>query len=234
MPNAIITGATQGIGKAIAEKLLAEGFNVATCARTQADLDALQTEWTETYPGMQVITYRADMSEKQQVLDFAAHVLEQFSTIDILVNNAGLFFPGSLMEEPDGHLEQLMAVNLYSAYHITRSVIHNMPTNGKSHIFNLSSVAALKAYPNGGAYSITKYALTGFSDNLREEYKGKGIRVTTVCPGATHSRSWEGAAVAKGRLMEANDVAEIVWSAYSLSAQANVENIVMRPSQGDL
>lgn len=234
MPNAIITGATQGIGKAITEKLLSKGFSVAICARTQADLDAVRQAWTVQYPNAKVITYKADLSEKTEVESFAAYALAELKTIDILVNNAGLFFPGKLMEEPDGHLETLMKVNLYSAYHLTRSVIDAVTTDGKGHIFNICSVASLKSYPNGGAYSITKYALLGFSENLREEYKDGNIRVTAICPGATLSRSWEGAQIANSRLMEANDVAEMLWAAYSLSPSANVENIVMRPAKGDL
>lgn len=234
MPNAIITGATQGIGKAIAEKLLSNGFSIAVCARTQHDLDHLQQEWSAAYPDATILTYRADVADKQQVADFATYVLATFTTIDILVNNAGLFFPGRLMDEPDGHLETLMAVNLYSAYHLTRGVIGAMDRSGKGHIFNISSVAGLKAYPNGGSYGITKYAMLGFSENLREEYKNEGIRVTAICPGATISRSWEGAGIAHSRLMEASDVADMLWSAYSLSTKANVETIVMRPAQGDL
>lgn len=234
MPNAIITGATQGIGKAIAEKLLSQGFSIAVCARTQSDLDKVQDIWTAQYPAANILTYKADLSDKEEVRQFAEYATTAFDTIDILVNNAGLFFPGKLMEEPDGHLETLMKVNLYSAYHLTRSVIDNITKNGKGHIFNICSVASLKAYPNGGAYSMTKYALLGFSENLREELKEENIRVTAICPGATFSRSWEGAQIANNRLMEAADIAEMVWASYILSAQANVETIVIRPAKGDL
>ena len=93
---------------------------------------------------------------------------------------------------------------------------------------------SLRAYPNGGAYSITKYALLGFSDNLREELKETNIRVTAISPGATYSRSWSGSGVPEGRIMKVSDVADMLWSAYSLSAMANVEHIVMRPQKGDL
>lgn len=234
MPNAIITGATQGIGKAIAEKLLAEGFSVAICARTQSDLDNIQQEWKQQYPIAQIVTFQADLSVREEITAFANYVKGQFTSIDILVNNAGLFFPGKLMDEPEGHLEELMNTNLYSAYHLTRGVIGEMSKNGAGHIFNICSVASLQAYPNGGAYSITKYALLGFSENLREEYKGTGLKVTAICPGATHSRSWEGAGISQECIMAATDVAEMLWSAYVLSKGANVETIVMRPSQGDL
>lgn len=234
MPNAVVTGGTQGIGKAIAEKFLSEGFSVAICARTEKDLKKLQKEWDEYYPDVNVHTYTVDLSDKKQVLSFAKKVLKDFPTIDVLVNNAGLFFPGNLTEEPDGHLEQLMSVNLFSVYHLTRALLPRMRDEEQGHIFNISSVAGLQAYPNGGSYGITKYALMGFSDNLRYELKEEGIKVTSVCPGATISRSWEGAGISHDRIMNAQDIAEMVWASYNLSFKANVEQIVIRPTEGDL
>lgn len=234
MPNAVITGATQGIGKAIAERLLSEGFSVAICARTKADLDKLYKEWDEYYPDANIIAHRADLAKKAEVQAFAKRVLEEFGQIDILVNNAGLFFPGKLIDEPDGHLEKLMDVNMYSAYYLTRAILPKLKEQAGGHIFNICSVASLRAYPNGGSYGITKYALLGFSDNLREELKDDGIRVTAICPGATNSRSWEGAGIDPNRIMDAKDVSDMVWAAYTLSSKANVETIVMRPIKGDL
>jgi short-subunit dehydrogenase len=234
MPYAIVTGATQGIGKAIAEKLLDNGFSVAICARGLTDLHKVETEWKEKYPAAQIIAHRADLALKQDALNFVKQVLAHFNTIDVLVNNAGLYFPGKLADEPDGHLETLMNINLFSAYHITRQVLPAMKKNAGAHIFNMCSVASMRAYPNGGAYSITKYALLGFSDNLRYELMTEGIKVTSICPGATYSRSWEGSGIAESRIMQVNDVADAVWSAYSLSPSANVDTIVIRPLQGDI
>jgi short-subunit dehydrogenase len=109
-----------------------------------------------------------------------------------------------------------------------------MKSRGQGHIFNMCSVASLKAYPNGGSYSISKYALLGFSENLREELKPFSIKVTSVCPGATYTPSWEGSGVEPGRIMEAADIAAMIWGAYSLSPQANVDTIVLRPVKGDI
>jgi NADP-dependent 3-hydroxy acid dehydrogenase YdfG len=234
MPYAIITGATQGIGKAIAEKLLQHGFSIAVCARSHTDLHKVEAEWKEKYPRAEIIAHRADLSIKQDVLSFARQVLERFPVIDVLVNNAGLYFPGQLATEAEGHMETLMNVNFYSAYHLTRQVLPTMKQKRSGHIFNICSVASLKAYPNGGAYSITKYALLGFSDNLRYELIPDNIKVTAISPGATHSRSWEGADIPEDRIMRASDIAEMVWCAYNLSHAANVEHIVMRPQQGDM
>ena len=234
MPYAVITGATQGIGRAVTEHLLDLGFSVAVCARNKEILRALETEWQLRYPQAHIMALPADLSSKDEVIIFAEAVLAAFPEINILVNNAGTFQPGDIADETDGRLEQLMAENLYSAYHLTRALLPVMKATKNSHIFNMCSVASLKAYPNGGSYSISKYALLGFSENLREELKPFDIKVTAMCPGATYTPSWEGSGVSPERIMEAADVAKMLWSAYALSPQANVETIIMRPVKGDL
>jgi short-subunit dehydrogenase len=109
-----------------------------------------------------------------------------------------------------------------------------MLKKGRGHIFNICSIASLNAYENGGSYSISKFALLGFSKNLRLELKDKGIKVTAVCPGAVYTNSWAGSGVDPQRIMEANDIAEMIYAATQLSPQAVVEDIVMRPLLGDL
>jgi short-subunit dehydrogenase len=104
----------------------------------------------------------------------------------------------------------------------------------KGHVFNLCSTASHKAYPNGGSYSITKFALLGFSKNLREEMKPFGVKVTSVSPGPVWTASWEGFEAPADRLMEASDVADMIWAAYNLSPQAVVEDILLRPMLGDI
>ena len=234
MPYAIITGATQGMGKVIAEKLLAEGFSIAVCARNKKKLAAVVSEWNEKYPTASIIAYNADLSIKGEVSAFADFVLSEFNEIDLLVNNAGMYLPGELADEPEGLLETMIGINLYSAYRLTRKILPVMKRKNGGHIFNMCSVASLKAYPHGGAYSISKYALLGFSENLREELKPNNIKVTAICPGATYTPSWYSSGVAPERIMEAADIAAMLWSAYSLSPQANVETIVLRPVKGDL
>ncbi len=232
--TAVITGATQGIGKAIAEKLLAEGFSVAICARTEADLDSLKELWSALYPDAEILAIVADFSREIDVTIFAEKIKPDFPVIDVLVNNTGILLTGSLATEPEGQLEQLMQVNLFSAYHLTRALLPAMIDQQKGHIFNICSISSLKAYPDYGAYGITKYALLGFSENLREELKGDNIKVTAICPGATWSRSWDGSGISPTRIMQSEDVATILWAAYNLSANANVETIVLRPQHGDL
>jgi short-subunit dehydrogenase len=196
MAIAVITGATKGIGKAIAEKMLQEGMDVAICARTTNDLRDLHDQWERLYPERRIFMQNVDVQDKEQVKLFAKNVQDTFKSIDILVNNAGIYFPGSLADEPEGQLENLMDINLYSAYYLTRALLPMMKKQKKGHIFNICSVASLQAYPNGGAYSITKYALLGFSENLRYELRNEGIKVTAISPGAVWSNSWSNSGVA--------------------------------------
>jgi short-subunit dehydrogenase len=150
----------------------------------------------------------------------------------VLVNNAGYFVPGSVLDEPSGTLESMIETNLYSAYYTTRGLSNQIKTGG--HIFNMCSIASIKAYPNGGSYAISKFALLGFSKVLREELKPAGVRVTAILPGATKTDSWAGSTLPDSRFMKPEDVAEAVFSAWSLSPHSVVEELLIRPQLGDI
>lgn len=231
--NIIVTGASKGIGRAIAEKFAAEGNTILICSRGEKSLYDTVNELQTKFPGSIIKGKASDMSDKQSVHEFASWCLEQGSP-DVLVNNAGQFVPGSIHDEADGILEQMIETNLYSAYHLTRAILPSMIIKGSGHIFNICSIASIHAYANGGSYSISKFALLGFSKNLREELKPKGIKVTAVMPGATLSASWDGFDIDPKRIMEVNDVAEMIYATSKLSSMAVVEDIVMRPQLGDL
>jgi short-subunit dehydrogenase len=230
--NVVITGASQGIGKGSAERFAKDGANLFLVSRNMDKQAKWQQELMEKY-GISVSSFNANLSRREEVFAFADAVLSAWEDIDVLVNNAGSFVPGSVYNEPEGQLEQMIELNLYSAYHLTRRLVPVMMRKKKGHIFNVCSIAALAAYPNGGSYSISKFALEGFSKNLREELKPYGIKVTSVHPGATFTQAWEGFAD-QSRIMEVEDVAKMVYAASSLSATACVEDIILRPQLGDL
>ena len=232
--NCIITGASRGLGKAIAEKFAGDGYNLYLISRSAEALRQAADELAGKYPSIGIRSHAFDLGDKQQAIQCGHWILDQGGAVDILVNNAGQFIPGSVYNEADGVLEKMMEVNLYSAYHLTRVLLPGMMAQKKGHIFNLCSIASLKAYPNGGSYSISKFALAGFSKNLREELKPHGIKVTAVYPGAVYTDSWAGSGVDPVRIMEAGDIAEMVHAASRLSPQAVVEDIIMRPQLGDL
>lgn len=230
--NIVITGASKGMGKAMAEKFSAAGNTLFICSRNEDELAQAAKEISEKYNNS--VEYLAvDLSKKDQVLQFADWILGK-NTPDVLINNAGQFVPGSIYNEPDGNLEQMIEINLYGTYHLTRALLPAMMKKKSGHIFNISSIAGLKAYANGGSYSISKYAIRGFSKNLREEMKPFNIKVTTVYSGAVFTDSWAGAGINPERIMEVDDIANMIYAASLLSSQACVEDIVIRPQLGDL
>jgi len=237
--NVVITGASKGMGKAIADKFAANGHNLLLCARNEVQLYSAMQELLTKYAGMTIKAIPADVSDKSQARHFAGWVLSQVEkmpgqTMDVLVNNAGQFFPGSIHNEEDGVLEKMIEVNVYSAYHITRALLPKMMQQKEGHIFNMCSIASLAAYKNGGAYSISKFALLGFSKNLREEMKPHGIKVTAVMPGAVYTESWSESGISPQRIMESADIADLIYTVSQLSPQAVVEDIIIRPQLGDL
>ncbi len=231
--NIVITGGSKGMGKAMAEKFAAAKNNIFICSRNEQQLAETAEELNRKYKNS-IQYFSADLSKKDEILKFANWLLDKNIDIDILINNAGQFVQGSVYNEPEGNLEQMIDINLYSAYHLTRALIPKMMKNKSGHIFNMCSIASLKAYNNGGSYSISKFALMGFSKNLREEMKPFNIKVTAVFPGAVYTSSWEGANINPERIMEVEDIANMVFAASKLSPQACVEDMVMRPLLGDL
>ncbi|GAB3578162.1 SDR family oxidoreductase [Hymenobacter daeguensis] len=232
----VVTGGSKGIGRAVVERFLRAGYPVATCARSAPDLATLTTELRANVPGAVLHTLPADLSQQADCARFAAFVLRLQLPVAVLVNNAGAFVPGRLQDEPlDGsQLRQMLAVNLLSAYDVTLPLLPGLVAQGTGHIFNICSTASITAYPNGGSYGIAKHALLGFTKNLREELKASGVRVTAVLPGPTLTASWAGVELPTERFVQAEDVAEAVFSAHNLSAHAVVEELLIRPQLGDL
>ncbi len=230
---AVITSGTKGIGRATVKKFYQEGFDIVTCARNQADLESLKSQ-LESNGSNKVHIRATDMSKKEEVLAFAQMVLDLDQTVDVLVNNTGTFIPGSVHNEEDGALETMIETNLYSAYYLTRKLIGGMMKAKSGHVFTMGSIAGIDSYDNGGSYSISKFAMRGFTKALREEMKAHGIRVTSVLAGATYTASWEGVDLPLERFMKATDIADAIYGANALSKQTVVEEILVRPQLGDI
>lgn len=226
--NIVITGASRGIGKAIAEKFAANKHQVIVCSRDKEKLEAL----TKEIPAL--ITYVCDVSKKEEINAFSEFILQTFSKIDVLINNAGIFLPGKIVDEPEDVLEKTLNTNLFSAYYLTKKLAPSFVRQKHGYIINMCSVASIKAYENGGSYSISKFALLGFSKTLREELKPYNIKVTSILPGATLTDSWQGTDFPESRFSKPQDVAELVYTITQLSEFSVVEDIVIRPQLGDI
>jgi short-subunit dehydrogenase len=230
----VITGATKGIGRALAFAFAHEGFNLAVCARNEQDLVTLQGDITAKYPTVKVLYKATDVSDKIQLDAFADAIKETCDTVAVLINNAGWFATYPLLEEPEGYVEKMMTTNTFSAYHLCRALAPKLIAQKKGSIFNICSVASFRSFPNSAAYVVSKHAMLGLSRALRLELMPHNIKVTSVCPGAVYTAAWDGSGVAEERLMAPKDIADAVVGCYKLSDRSVVEEIVLRPMAGDL
>lgn len=222
-PLILVTGGTKGIGRAIVDRFVAEGFDAVVSARSVEGVEG---------PGL--LPFAADLSTRAGVDTLVTYVQSLNRPVEVLVNNTGTFQPGQIHNEADGTFEQLMNTNVASAYHLTRGLVGGMMARRQGHIFMMCSTASITAYTNGGSYCISKFALLGMSRVLREELKPHGVKVTAILPGATLTASWEGTDLPEDRFLKPQDVADSAWAAYTLSKSAVVEEILIRPQLGDI
>lgn len=233
MSLAVITGGSKGIGKAIGERFASEGFDLVLSARNMEQLEKTKSEIEEKYK-ITCYVLSVDLASKSGCKTLIEYVKLLKVPVDVLVNNAGVFAMGPLMDEENEDLERLIETNLYSAYWITKGLFSSMKESKNAHLFNICSIASLAAYPNSGAYTVSKFAMLGLSKSLRVELIPSNIKVTSVMPGATFTDSWSGTELPESRFMKASDVAEATWSAYQLSPSTVVEEIILRPMEGDI
>lgn len=230
----IITGGSKGIGRSIAIKFAKNNFDIFTCSRNQDELNKLESEIKSINPKIKVSTLVSDLSTKEGSLNFIDFVIKNTNKIDVLVNNVGTFIPGKLIEEEDSALEQMININLYSNYWVTKGLVNLMTNKKEGHIFNMCSIASKVAYANGGSYCISKFAFYGMSQCLREELKDFNIKVTSVLPGAVRTGSWDGTLLPDDRFIKPDDVSNSIYSAYNTSKGATIEEIIIRPQLGDI
>jgi short-subunit dehydrogenase len=233
-PLAVVTGGTKGIGRALIERFMSGGFDIITCARNLNDLEDLEKEMNSRFASSALYYLPADLSLRTDLDAFLNFVKSKNRFTEVLINNTGVFIPGQVHNEAEGTLEKTMETNVYSAYHLTRGFVGDMMANRKGHIFNICSTASIMAYPNGGSYCISKFALYGMTKVLRVEMGPHDVKVTAVLPGATLTDSWKGVDLPEERFIDPKDVADAIWAAYSLSPRAVMEEILIRPQLGDL
>lgn len=234
-PVILITGASQGIGAAIAKVFAKElpGCRLALVARSEKNLSAVAKACVKLGAGVAEV-FPADVSVEVDVTALTAAVGKRFGVADVLINNAGVFRAAPFAETSVKDFDEIVAANLRSVFLMSRAFVPAMAERGRGDVFNMSSIAGLGAYPNSAAYCAAKFGVTGLSKVMREELRGKGVRVCCVHPGATWSPSWSKSGVAEERIMPAADVARAFFDVYRLGRRTVVEEIVLRPQLGDL
>ncbi|MES2277054.1 MAG: SDR family oxidoreductase [Bacteroidota bacterium] len=234
MKNAIITGATRGMGRAIAIAFAKEGFNLAICSRNAADVEAFKQELLLINPAIKVSGIKADCSIKAEVLQFAATAEHDLGAIGVIVNNAGIYIPTSILNDADDTFDKLINTNLMPAYELYRYFGKTMAAAKQGHIFNICSSASKNVVVEAGTYSVTKFALLGLNNVMRLELQQYGVKVTAVIPGSTLTSSWDGVAVDSAKFVLPDDIASAIINAYRMSAGATVDEITIKPVFGQL
>jgi len=225
--RAVITGATKGIGKAIAIKLWEQGYDLVLVARNLKELEAFR----ETLVSMErnISIYAVDCSIKEEVYSFLNSVEKEFDSIDVLVNNVGAFLPGSIFEEDDETFERQQHINVNATYYISKFFGKKMRSRQSGHIFNICSVASKAPVKNGGSYSVTKAAMLSLNHVLRQELAPHNVKVTAFLPGSTKTSSWEGTTIPDEKFVQPEDIAETLFTILNLSKGVNVDEVLITP-----
>jgi NAD(P)-dependent dehydrogenase (short-subunit alcohol dehydrogenase family) len=234
-PVVLVTGASQGIGAAVARVFAAElpGVRLALVARNEKNLRVvaraclkLGAKAAEVFP--------CDTTGEAAVADMAAAVVKRLGVPDVLVNNAGKFYGAPFLELKTADFDAQIAVNLRSIFLVSKAFVPAMVQRRRGDVFNMSSIAGQRAYPNGSAYCAAKFAVTGLTKCMRSELKQHGVRVCCVHPGATFTPSWDGTGVPAERMMPAEDIGRAILAVHRLTRRTVVEEIVLRPQEGDV
>ena len=234
MDNALITGATKGMGRAIAIAFAKQGVNLAICARSAGDLSSFKTELLQINAGIKVFTAVVDGSKKTDLLKFAEAAENDLGAINVLVNNLGTYQYASILDEDESTFEKLLNTNLLPAHTLYRYFGKKMVANGKGHIFNICSIAALDVIAEAGSYSVTKAALLSLSKVMKLEMQPHGIKVTAIIPGSTLTDSWKNVQVDKDSMVLPEDIASAIVNIYNMSPGANVDELIIKPVKGQL
>jgi 3-oxoacyl-[acyl-carrier protein] reductase len=232
--NAVITGATKGMGRAIAIKLAEAGYNLAICSRDQLAIDALCQDLSALNPAIKAIGLQTNCAEPTEVKAFADFVEQHFEQVDVLINNVGIFYPGSVLDEDEDNLAIQFQVNFNTAYILCRRFGKAMRGRQRGYIINICSIAAINPVAEAGSYTVTKFALLGLTRVLRAELMKHNVKVTAILPGSTLTDSWKGTTLPKDQFVAEEDIANAVLFCLNTSSGANPDEIIMTPLTGQI
>ena len=228
--TAIVTGASRGIGKAIAQKLAKENFNVIIFGRNEKKLKAVKNNFVKF--GISSDYYSGDVADEKFVNQSVADIIKKYKNIDVLINNAGVAIFELFTESTLENFKTQIDANLIGVYNFSKSVINGMIKKQSGAIINIVSQAGKSGFAYGSTYAATKHAVMGLSKSLMLEVRKHNIKVMTVCPGSTETEMIENSHIQKNikQVLKPNDVAEIVYAAIKLPQRALVSDLEIRPN----
>lgn len=222
MPSALVTGASKGIGRAIALRL-APAYDVIALARTASALESLGEEIAAK--GGKAIPLVADLRDPAAL----AHALDGVSC-DVLVNNAGVMHRRPFLETTPDEWDEMVDVNFNAIYHVTRALLPGMIARGGGHVINIASIAGRGTLPGGACYGATKHALLGLSESLMLELRDHGVRVSCVLPGSVTTELWPDGTDTSW-MLKPEDVAEAVAQILATPAHALLYSVEVRAAR---
>ncbi len=226
---ALITGASRGIGLAIARRLGQMGCRVSLCARNESALQAVVNKLRSE--GAEVLGMRADVTSTRDVAALFENTRKSLGEIDILVNNAGVgvFAPAHELREDDW--DRVMNTNLKGAFLCSKAAAPEMIRRRSGHIVNIASLAGKNAFAGGGLYCASKWGLLGFTYCLAEDLRGYGIRVSAVCPGTVATEFSPHTGKESAKMLQPEDVAHALAMILTEAPQSFISEVLLRPTQ---
>ncbi len=229
--TAFITGATEGIGRAIAFMLGRAGYQVGVTARTAATLSALLDDLRAEH--IVAAGLPADVGVETDVAGVVAHITERLGPIDTLINNAGILIAKPFEALSVTDWDQTMTTNLRGLFLVTRAVLPSMRAQRRGDIVNIASLAGRSGFVGGTAYAASKHAVLGFSRSLMLEVRREGVRIIAICPGSVDTtllRDQEMMKIVPERILQPDDIATVVLDTLRLPPRALVSEIDIRPT----
>lgn len=234
--RAIITGASSGIGKATALAFAKSGIDLALVSRSIKNLEPVVNAAREA--GVEAKAYAVDLGEVATVKEQIKAITENFGSIDILVNNAGMGYTNSLINTSLADWQQVINLNLTSIFQCIQGVLPQMRQRARGTIINVASIAASNAFPDWGAYSVSKAGIVALTKTLAVEERVNGIRAVIISPGAVNTPIWDTDTVKaefnREAMLTPEIVAQSILHAALLPPQAVIEEMTVMPSGGAL
>ena len=229
---AVVTGASRGIGFAIARKLGELGCRLSICSRDPQKLESAANELKRH--GINVFAMPADVTSPSDIDSFVRRTESSLGPIEIVVNNAGIGYFGPSHEASEANWDQVLDTNLKSVFLMTKAVAPGLIQRRSGHIINIASLAGKNAFPGGGIYCASKWGLLGFTQCVAEDLRAYNIRVSAVCPGSVATEfSPQGTHAGKDarKMLQPDDVAHAVAMLVTQAPQSFNSEVVMRPTQ---
>jgi 3-oxoacyl-[acyl-carrier protein] reductase len=226
---ALITGASRGIGLAVARKLGNMGAKLSLCARHVDKLESVASELKSA--GVAVVFGAADVTRPSDIESLVQKTGQALGAIDILVNNAGIGYFGPFQEANEANWDSVLDTNLKSVFLLSKAVAKGMTERRGGHIINIASLAGKNAFAGGAIYCASKWGLLGMTECMAEDLRAYGIRVSAICPGTVATDFSPHAGKDPSKMLQSDDIAHVVEMIVTQAPQSFISEVLLRPTQ---